>query len=127
MLKITHSLALIAFTLATGAPAQTAPSLLGKWAAKDGTSSIVIAPCTGSADLCATVVAEKLAANEPSRLGKVAVRDIRFDKRKGWRGRFIDGGADYAASAKMASNDAFAFKVCVFAFVCDTQPFVRVR
>jgi uncharacterized protein (DUF2147 family) len=126
MLRFSLGVALIALSLTTTAYAQSIPSLLGKWAAKNGTSTVNIAPCLGSTDLCATVIAEKRAPNEPSSLGKVAVQGIRADGKKGWRGRFVDNGADYPASVKMKGADIADFKICVFAFVCETQQYRRL-
>ncbi len=113
--------------MAGSAEAQTSAIIDGTWRAKDGSSTVVIAPCPTGADRCATVIAEQLDPGQPSSLNQIVVRDIRADKKRGWRGRYIAEGANFSASVKLAGNDAFNFKICAFAFLCETQPFVRLK
>lgn len=116
-----------AVIMAQSAEAQTSAIIDGTWRAKDGTSTVVIAPCPNGADRCATVIGERLDPGQPSNLNQIVVRDIRPDKKRGWRGRYIADGADYKASVKLSGNDAFNFKICAVAFLCETQPFVRLK
>jgi uncharacterized protein (DUF2147 family) len=113
--------------MASNAEAQTSAVIDGTWRAKDGSSTVVIGPCPTGVDRCATVIAERLDPGQPSNLNQIVVRDIGPDKKRGWRGRYIADGADYKASVKLSGNDAFNFKICAFAFLCETQPFVRLK
>ena len=113
--------------MAHNAKAQTSAIIDGTWRAKDGSSTVVIAACPTGADRCATVIAERLDPGQASSLNQIVVRDIRADKNRGWRGRYIAEGANFKASVKLSGNDAFTFKICAFAFLCETQPFVRLK
>ena len=122
--KLALTVALI-FTPLAASAAQSDVNLFGNWRALDGSSTVAIAKCSNSPDLCATVVAEQLEAGQPSSVGQVVVRDIRLDKKQNWRGTYILDGANYAAKIKPISNTSMAFKVCVIAFLCQTQIYER--
>ncbi len=100
--------------------------LAGKWRATDGSAIIDIAPCSAAADLCATVIEETLKPGEPSSLGKVVIKDIRKDAKKGWQGKFVDGKTTYDANINIKDNGQADFRVCVMLTLCDTLSFARM-
>lgn len=101
--------------------------LLGRWAAEDGTVTVRLSPCEARGDhLCATVVQEVLEPGETSSLGKVAVSSIVATGAKGWRGRYVDGGADLPATFRLEARDALKVTVCVAPLLCQTDRFRRV-
>jgi uncharacterized protein (DUF2147 family) len=108
------------------ASAQTVVNPVGLWAAKDGSVSVQIAPCEAKDAYCGTVTKEKLEAGAQSQMGKTVIKDLKFDRKKGWRGIFLaDDGGTYKATAKFRGATEVAFKICAFAFLCDTQIFSK--
>ncbi len=108
------------------AAAQTVVNPEGTWAAKDGSVSVKIAPCEAKDTYCGTVTKEKLEAGAQSQMGKTVIKDLKFDRKKGWRGIFLaDDGGTYKATAKFRGATEVAFKICAFAFLCDTQVFSK--
>lgn len=105
--------------------AQTSQNPVGTWVAKDGSSTVRIAPCGDRDTYCATVIQERLNPGDPSNIGSIVVRDLKLSRKKGWLGKYMADGTSYPASAKFRGKTEVAFKVCAFAFLCDTQVFVK--
>lgn len=125
MIKILSAFAL---TLVTAAPAvaQSANGLAGVWRQDDGRATVRIASCGSGADQCATVIDEKLELGEPSRRGKVVVRDIRPTGSGRWQGQFVDQEASMTAKIRQLSPGSMTFKICALAFSCETKRFSRL-
>jgi uncharacterized protein (DUF2147 family) len=121
----------IAFTImlsgviATSVSAQMVVDPSGSWAAKDGSVVVKIAPCDSSEIYCAKIVEEKLEAGAQSKIGQTVVQGLKLDKKKGWRGTYVADGASYRASAKFRGVAEVAFRICAFAFLCETQVFLK--
>jgi uncharacterized protein (DUF2147 family) len=118
-------MALSAAVIATPAVAQTITNPSGTWAAKDGSVTVKILPCETKDTYCGTVVKEKLEAGAQSQMGKTVIQGLKFDRKKGWRGTFLADGGTYKATAKFRGAKEVAFKVCAFAFLCDSQLFSK--
>lgn len=118
----------ISGTLLTGT-ALAAPSAIiqpGVWRTQDGTATVRIANCKGTSDQCATVIEERLQPGEPSQLGQTLVRDIRPASKKGWTGKYVADNQPLAAKISQAGPNTMKFKVCAFAFLCDTIVLTRL-
>jgi uncharacterized protein (DUF2147 family) len=102
------------------------PEIAGKWRAVDGSVTVDVAPCSGTTNLCATVIAETLLPGEQSSLGAILVKDIYKDAKKGWQGKFNDGKSTHATSISFKENGQADFKVCAVLFLCETQSFARL-
>lgn len=124
--RLTIVAATIALLTPLAATAQPTNTLPGIWIADDGTSTVRIAPCPSSTLLCGTVIDERLKSGETSYLNQIVVRDIK-PSGKQWSAKFVGDGASFNAKVKQIGADRMAFKICAFAFLCDTQTFVRVR
>jgi uncharacterized protein (DUF2147 family) len=122
-------LATVIFTaLASGsALAQSIPNLDGLWRAEDGSTTVRVAKCPTSPNWCAIVVAEQLKPGEPSQLNHMLVRDMRTKGNRQWAGQYAVDGQNMKAGAKLLRPDMLAFKVCAFAFLCDTIRLNRIR
>lgn len=118
---------LVAMTLASPSLAQGQNPLAGTWRQEDGKVTIRMANCTASRDLCATVVGEKPDLSEPRRLGNVIVSDIKAAGTGRWTGRFTDQGATFNAKIRQTAPGVVSFKICAFAFLCDTKRFDRIK
>jgi uncharacterized protein (DUF2147 family) len=116
-----------ATALAPLAYGQSFDPLPGVWRQDDGAATVRIAKCGTGSDLCAVVIAEKLESGEPSRLGKVTVKDIRAVGSRRWTGMFIDQGVSMKARVDQLSSDTVSFKICAFAFLCDKKRFQRIE
>ena len=118
----------ISGTLLTGAALAAAPAIIqpGVWRTQDGTTTVRIADCKGTSDQCATVIEERLAPGEPSQLGKTLVRDIRPGSKKGWTGKYVADNQPLAAKISQAGPNTMKFKICAFAFLCDTIILARL-
>jgi uncharacterized protein (DUF2147 family) len=125
--NLKHSLLLLSLIL-TGTTAWAAPAapLAGVWRQTDNSATVRIAPCGNRGELCATVIAERLAPGEPSQLNQVVARDIRPAGKQSWKGKYLADGQSLAATAKLSGNDRMTFKVCVMPLLCDTLRFNRV-
>jgi uncharacterized protein (DUF2147 family) len=110
-----------------GALAQAMPNLEGLWRVEDGSATVRVTKCPASPNWCATVVAEQLKPGEPSQLNQMLVRDMRPKGNLEWAGQYVAGGQNMKANAKLLRADMLAFKVCAFAFLCDTIRLNRVR
>jgi uncharacterized protein (DUF2147 family) len=106
---------------------QSTPTLDGIWRAEDGSATVRVAKCSTGTNWCATVVAEQLKPGEPSQLNQMLVRDMRPNGTQGWTGQYVAGGRNMKASAKLLRSNTLAFKVCAFAFLCETMQLSRVR
>ncbi|MFM9851409.1 MAG: hypothetical protein ACKVOJ_01195 [Sphingomonadaceae bacterium] len=128
MNKSLSSIALaIAALGASTALAQSSPKLDGIWRTEDQSATVRVGKCPASANWCATVIDERLAQGEPSKLNQTIVRDMRPKGTQGWVGQYVVDGQSMKASAKLANPTTLAFKVCAFAFLCDTIRLNRVR
>lgn len=110
-------------TTAWAAP--TAP-LAGIWQQDDNSSTVRISACGKPGDLCATVIAERLAPGEPSLLNKVVAREIKPSGKQIWKGKYVADAQPMAATAKLSGKDRMTFKVCFNALICDSVRFKRV-
>lgn len=121
--------AILISTLAFASPslAQERGSLVGTWRQDDGKVTVRIAACPTSRDLCATVVDEKPDLSVPRRMGKIIVSDLKPAGSGRWNGQFVDQGTTMAARVRQTTPDTVSFKICAFAFLCDTKRFDRVR
>ena len=128
MLKTTApGLALLAL-IASPAQAGERPALAGLWTSKDRSATIEIADCPETAGaLCATVVADRPAAGEPSLAGKLV--GVNFIPAKGgWAGHiFADDGTPLPATIKLPNAARLDLKVCVMAMFCDETSYYRVE
>jgi uncharacterized protein (DUF2147 family) len=113
--------------VSNGALAQSKPNLEGLWRVEDGSATVRVAKCPASTNWCATVVAEQLKPGEASQLDQMLVRDMRPKGNQQWAGQYIAGGQNMKADAKLLRPDLLSFKICAFAFLCDTIRLNRVR
>lgn len=120
----------LAFGALAAGPVAAAPvsdgastNLQGDWRAVDGSDVVRVAPCGGA--LCATVIEERAKSGEASSLGKVVIRDLTMDGARGWRGRYVGDGQNFAATVRPQSGGAVEFKVCPAPMICDTARYVR--
>jgi uncharacterized protein (DUF2147 family) len=124
---IPASVAAIAVFASGIAHAQTAPNVAGVWRQQDGSATVRIAQCPQSANWCATVIAEQLKPNDPSLLNQMVAREMRPKGADSWTGQYVVDGQSMKASAKLSRTDVLSFKVCAFAFLCETIKLDRVR
>ncbi len=125
MTKLIVALAL-ASSLSAPSVAQLANPILGVWRQDDGAVTVRIAQCASGTNHCAIVIDEKLQLGEPSRLGKVTVKDIRPAGSMRWTGVFVDQGTTLGAKIRQLSPTAMTFKICALAFLCETKRLQRV-
>lgn len=123
-----HVTAILLSALAFASPslAQERGSLDGTWRQDDGKVTVRIAACPSIRDLCATVVDEKPDLSEPRRLGKIIVSDLRPAGSGRWNGQFVDQGSTMPARVRQTAPNTVSFKICAFAFLCETKRFDRV-
>jgi hypothetical protein len=131
MMRLAIYIAVVSFCmLAAPAAGQTTgptPALAGLWSPRDASSVIEVAPCAANAGrLCAVVVRERIAPGEPSLAGQVVVRDLAPARNGRWRGRYVEDGADYAATVRLVSADEAEFHVCAAPLLCQTERYRRV-
>lgn len=103
------------------------PALAGRWASADGNSTIEIAGCADMAGtLCATVLADRPAAGEPSLAGKqVGVNFTPVEQ--GWSGRILTGdGNALPATITLPETSRLELKVCMMAVLCEEISYYRV-
>lgn len=125
--NLKHSLLLISLILTgTNAWAVPAAPLAGVWRQDDNSATVRIAACGDRGELCATVIAERLAPGEPSLLNQIVARDFRPAGKQSWKGKYFADGQSLAATGKMVGNDRMTFKVCVMLLMCDTLRFNRI-
>lgn len=105
--------------------AQSPVSLTGVWVQDNGEATVRVEPCAQGSGWCATVVAEKLQPKDVSRLNQTVVRDMLPKGKQAWAGKYITDGQTLKATAKLLNPNTFTFKVCAFAFLCDTLKFNR--
>jgi uncharacterized protein (DUF2147 family) len=128
MYKSFSTAALVFAALASvSAPAQSVQNVNGIWRAEDGSASVRVAKCPASANWCATVIEERLAPGDKSALNQMIVREMRPKGGNAWTGEYVAGDQTFKATAKLSGPDKLAFKVCAFAFLCDTIRLSRVR
>ncbi len=128
MCKSFTALALtIASLSSNSALAQLAQNLDGIWRTQDGSATVRVAKCPTSANWCATVIDERLTSGEPSKLNQMLVREMQPKGSQGWVGQYVVDGQSMKASAKLTNPAMLAFKVCAFAFLCETIRLNRVR
>jgi hypothetical protein len=72
------------------------------------------------------MIAEKLEKDALSQLGQTVIRDVRFDGKKGWAGKYIADGSSFGARITQSNSNAIAVKICAFAFACETLRFNRL-
>jgi uncharacterized protein (DUF2147 family) len=120
---------LFGMILTTAAYSQTvSPSLDGVWRQDDGSTTVRIAPCAGSVNLCATVIEERLPLPKgvTSSMNQVIVKDMKPSGKNSWKGKFIDAQGTLDATAKLSNPTSLAFRACVAVFLCQTNNFKRV-
>ncbi|CAN7562501.1 hypothetical protein LJR016_004054 [Devosia sp. LjRoot16] len=103
------------------------PALAGRWTSADRSSVIEIAGCADMAGaLCATVLADKPAAGEPSLAGKLV--GVNFAPiRGGWAGQILTGdGSALPATITLPNITQLDLKVCMMAVLCDEVSYYRV-
>jgi uncharacterized protein (DUF2147 family) len=128
-------LTLLVTTLPTQLMAQTVPTapdgaLTGVWRTEDGSATVQITECAVNSGkkkgYCGTVIEEVLKPGEVSSLGQTVVRDMVPTGKQSWKGKFIGDGQPISATAKQPSADKLSFRICAFAFLCDTLRLNRV-
>jgi uncharacterized protein (DUF2147 family) len=126
--NLKHSLLLLSLMLTgTTAWADPAGSLTGVWQQDDQSTTLRIAPCGNRGELCATVIAERLATGDPSSLNKVVAREIRPVGKRSWKGKMLTDGQAFAATAKLVGNDRMNLKICAMPFLCDSLRLNRMN
>jgi uncharacterized protein (DUF2147 family) len=118
---------IIVSLVSNGALAQSKPNLEGLWRVDDGSATVRVTKCPASTNWCATVVAEQLKPGESSQLNQTLVRDMRSKGNQQWAGKYTAGGQNMKADAKLLRPDMLSFKICAFAFLCDTIRLNRIR
>lgn len=103
------------------------PALAGRWTSADRSSVIEIADCAEMAGAsCATVLADRPAAGEPSLAGKLV--GVNFAPTgSGWAGQILaaDGSA-LPATITLPNTTRLDLKVCMLAVLCDEVSYYRV-
>ncbi len=121
---------LFGMILTSPAHAQTtvSPSLNGVWIDESGDTTVRVAPCARSANLCATVIKERLPLPKgaTSALNQVIVKDMKPSGKNIWKGQFIDTQGTIAATAKLINPTSLTFRGCVAAFLCQTIKYKRI-
>lgn len=122
-----HTMLLLSLIF-TGTTAWAAPAapIIGVWRQTDDSATVRIAPCGSRSELCATVIAERLAPGAPSLLNQVVARDFRPVGKQAWKGKYLADGQTLIATAKLNSIDRMTFKVCVMPLLCESLRFSRV-
>jgi uncharacterized protein (DUF2147 family) len=117
---------IIGSLLSVSASAQSFQNLDGLWRIEDGSATLRVAKCPTNMNRCATVVSEVSQPGEPSQINKILVRDMRPNGKHGWIGQYVVDGQSMKANAKLLRPDKLTFKVCAFAFLCETIRLDRV-
>jgi uncharacterized protein (DUF2147 family) len=99
----------------------------GIWRQDDGSATVRVTICPLTKNWCATVIEERLNPGEPSVINQMVVKDMRPNGKGGWVGQYVADGQAMKASAKLLRPDMLAFKICAFAFLCETIRLNRVR
>lgn len=102
-------------------------ALAGRWTSADRNSLIEIATCPNFAGtLCATVLADKPAAGEPSLAGKQV--GVNFMPAKdGWVGQIVvEDGSMLPATITLPNATRLDLRVCMMAVFCDDASYYRV-
>ncbi len=121
--------ALLGMILTSPSYAQTAsPSLNGVWIAEDGSTTVRIAPCAGSTNMCATIIKERLPLPKgaTSGINQVIVKDMKPSGKNSWKGKFVDGQGTLNATAKLLKPTSLAFRACLAVVLCETINYKRV-
>ena len=117
----------LAFLMTLGAAGAEDRPLAGTWTTASRNSTIEIADCPQTAGaLCATVIADKPAAGEPSLAGKLV--GVNFIPAKGgWTGQVLaEEGNALPATITLPNAARLDLKVCVMAMFCDETSYYRV-
>jgi uncharacterized protein (DUF2147 family) len=105
-----------------------AEDLAGHWTSADRNSLIEIAACPDAAGArCATVLADKPAAGEPSLAGRqVGINFVPTGR--GWTGQILAAdGAGLPATISLPNARRLDLKVCMLAVLCDEVSYYRVE
>lgn len=124
--KLLVPFAILAMASSNSLHAQTSTEIPGVWRADDGSYTVRVAPCAVKTQWCATVIDERLKPGEPSMLNQMIVRDMRPARKNSWSGKYVVDGQSMKASAKLTGANALSFKVCAFAFLCETTRLKRI-
>lgn len=127
MPAFTHLALSMCILLGSVAPAfaQNRPAIEGDWEASDGAFTLRIAPCARNTSMCGTVVAERSVPGEPSQVGHVILKDVRYHQQGTWQGKFIEGKSEYSIELKLAGTQRLSIKGCVALLLCETQNFIQ--